>query len=128
MEHKKKGGENDMTDKEAIRVLKQMRKDTPTMPYDCLMNEEMEALDCILLNYEMLCEELKKIQGKKERITTRFTKQDLKTLKKVKKICEKTECTNCIFSTEKSCILQAQANWWRLDLINGINSILDFEK
>lgn len=66
MKHKKKCGENDMTDKEAIRVLKQMRKDTPTLPYDCLMNEEMEALDCILLNYEMLCEELKKYRGKRK--------------------------------------------------------------
>ena len=66
MKHKKKCGENDMTDKETIRVLKQMRKDTPTLPYDCHMNEEMEALDCILLNYEMLCEELKKYRGKRK--------------------------------------------------------------
>lgn len=42
----------------------------------------------------------------------KITKQDIKTLNKIKKICNKSECKDCIFNINKSCMLQNQPNWW----------------
>ena len=47
----------------------------------------------------------------------KLTKQDIKTLEKIKKICDKTECGNCIFNNGNECIMQNQPNWWELDSI-----------
>lgn len=46
----------------------------------------------------------------------KITKQDIKTLNKIKKMCDKIECTECIFNTGE-CILQNQPNWWQIDLL-----------
>ena len=45
----------------------------------------------------------------------KLTKQDIKTLEKIKKMRDKTQCLKCIFCQEKECILQNQPNWWQLD-------------
>lgn len=51
----------------------------------------------------------------------KITKQDIKTLEKIKKMCDKIECENCVFNTGE-CILQSQPNWWNIDLIrSGLN-------
>ena len=47
----------------------------------------------------------------------KLTKQDIKTLEKMKKMCDKTQCEDCIFCQGKECILQNQQNWWHLDLV-----------
>lgn len=48
----------------------------------------------------------------------KLTKQDIKTLEKIKKICKRTQCEDCIFNVKnRECILQNQQNWWNLDLI-----------
>ena len=54
----------------------------------------------------------------------KITKQDIKTLKKIKKMCDKLECTECIFNTGK-CILQNQPNWWQIDLVEKRNEGLE---
>lgn len=46
----------------------------------------------------------------------KITKQDIKTLSKIKKICDKIDCEECIFN-KNGCILQNQPNWWDLDKI-----------
>lgn len=46
----------------------------------------------------------------------KITKQDIKTLNKIRKMCDKLECTQCIFNTGE-CILQNQPNWWQIDLL-----------
>lgn len=46
----------------------------------------------------------------------RITKQDIKTLNKIKKLCDKLECTECIFNN-KECILQNPPNDWRIEKI-----------
>ena len=47
----------------------------------------------------------------------KITKQDIKTLEKLKKMCEKTTCGNCIFNKGLECILQNQPNWWEIDIL-----------
>ena len=49
----------------------------------------------------------------------KITKQDIKTLNKIKKICDRLDCENCLFNDaqNKNCILQNQPNWWNLDMI-----------
>ena len=46
----------------------------------------------------------------------KITKQDIKTLNKIKKLCNKTDCEECLFNSD-SCILQNQPNWWDLESI-----------
>ena len=46
----------------------------------------------------------------------KITKQDIKTLNKIKKMCDKTECQKCIFNTG-DCLLQNQPNWWQTELL-----------
>lgn len=46
----------------------------------------------------------------------KITKQDIKTLNKIKKMCDKLECTECIFNN-RECILQNQPNWWQIDFL-----------
>jgi hypothetical protein len=46
----------------------------------------------------------------------KITKNDIKTLNKIKKMCNKSECDKCIFNTGE-CILQNQPNWWEIDLL-----------
>lgn len=46
----------------------------------------------------------------------KITKQDIKTLNKIKKICDKMNCEECIFNKNK-CILQNQPNWWELEKV-----------
>lgn len=49
----------------------------------------------------------------------KLTKQDIKTLEKIKKLCDKLDCKDCKFNdtNRKECILQNQPNWWYLDAI-----------
>lgn len=48
----------------------------------------------------------------------KLTKQDIKTLEKIKKMCEKIQCEDCVFNIKnRECLLQNQPNWWNLDLI-----------
>lgn len=46
----------------------------------------------------------------------KITKQDIKTLNKIKKLCDKTGCEECLFNSD-SCILRNQPNWWDLESI-----------
>ena len=46
----------------------------------------------------------------------KITKQDIKTLNKIKKICDKTSCEKCVFN-KQSCILQNQPNWWKIEYV-----------
>lgn len=46
----------------------------------------------------------------------KITKQDIKTLNKIKKMCNKLECTECIFNTGE-CILKNQPNWGQTNLL-----------
>lgn len=46
----------------------------------------------------------------------KITKQDIKTLSKIKKICDRLGCEKCIFNKNK-CILQNQPNWWELEKV-----------
>lgn len=48
----------------------------------------------------------------------KITKQDIKTLNKIKKMCDKMGCEECIFNKNK-CILQNQPNWWELEKVEG---------
>ena len=52
----------------------------------------------------------------------KLTKQDLKTLNKIKKLCDKAECEQCVFYRKdhfsRYCSLQQQPNWWNLDYIS----------
>ena len=45
----------------------------------------------------------------------KITKQDIKTLEKLKKMCNKIECKDCLFNINRSCMLQNQPNWWELE-------------
>ena len=56
------------------------------------------------------------IHIKVEGYSMKITKQDIKTLNKIKKMCDKIECEQCIFNTGE-CILQNQPNWWQIDLL-----------
>lgn len=48
----------------------------------------------------------------------KLTKQDIKTLEKIKKICKQLQCEDCKFNIKnRECILQNQPNWWHLDVI-----------
>ncbi len=50
----------------------------------------------------------------------KITKQDIKTLQKIKKICGNMQCEECMFNIKnKECILQNQPNWWHLELVKG---------
>lgn len=49
----------------------------------------------------------------------KITKQDIKTLEKIKKMCDKSECERCVFNTGE-CILQNQPNWWQIDLVEKV--------
>ena len=46
----------------------------------------------------------------------KITKQDIKTLNKIKKRCEKLGCEQCIFNVGE-CILKNQPNWWEIEVI-----------
>lgn len=46
----------------------------------------------------------------------KITKQDIKTLNKIKKMCDKMGCEECIFNKNK-CILQNQPNCWELEKV-----------
>lgn len=50
----------------------------------------------------------------------KITKQDIKTLNKIKKLCDKTCCEECLFNSD-SCILQNQPNWWDLERVIKTN-------
>ena len=51
----------------------------------------------------------------------KLTKQDIKTLNKIKKLCDKAECKECAFYRKDHfstyCSLQQQPNWWNLDYL-----------
>lgn len=48
----------------------------------------------------------------------KITKQDIKTLSKIKKMCDKLDCEECIFNYQnRSCILDNQPNWWDLEKV-----------
>lgn len=48
----------------------------------------------------------------------KLTKQDMKTLEKIKKMCGQLQCDDCRFNYKnRECILQNQPNWWHLDVI-----------
>lgn len=49
----------------------------------------------------------------------KITKTDIKTLNKIKKMCDKLECKQCVFDSG-FCILQNQPNWWRIDLVEKV--------
>lgn len=65
-----------MTDIEAIKILKQMKADTPVLPYECLMNTEMEALETILLGYEVMCNEVKRLKTGAEAVRDKLELMD----------------------------------------------------
>ena len=46
----------------------------------------------------------------------KITKADIKTLNKIKEMCNKIECGECIFNTG-GCLLQNQPNWWQTELL-----------
>ena len=60
----------------------------------------------------------------------KLTKQDIKTLNKIKKLCDKAECEQCVFYRKDHfstyCSLQQQPNWWNLDYIS--DCIIDWER
>lgn len=51
----------------------------------------------------------------------KLTEKDIKVLQKIKKLCDKAECTECKFYREdhfnRYCALQQQPNWWNLDYL-----------
>lgn len=56
----------------------------------------------------------------------KLTDKDIKTLMKIKKLCDKAECEKCKFYRvdhfTRYCALQTQPNWWNLEyLLNKEN-------
>lgn len=47
----------------------------------------------------------------------KITKQDIKTLRKIKSMCENTECENCRLALDRDCLLCDMPCWWHLELI-----------
>lgn len=51
----------------------------------------------------------------------KLTDKDIKTLIKIKKLCDKSECEQCQFYRKDhfntTCVLQHQANWWNLEYL-----------
>lgn len=51
----------------------------------------------------------------------KLTEKDIKTLNKIKKLCDRAECEKCQFYREDHfstyCSLQKQPNWWELDYL-----------
>ena len=51
----------------------------------------------------------------------KLTEKDIKTLNKIKKLCDRAECEECQFYREDHfstyCSLQKQPNWWELDYL-----------
>lgn len=47
----------------------------------------------------------------------KITKQDFRTLNKIKKMCDNTECEKCQLALSDSCIISDVLCWWHLELV-----------
>lgn len=53
----------------------------------------------------------------------KLTNSDIKTLNKIKKLCDEIECEQCKFYRDDhytiNCVLQRQPNWWNFNYLQG---------
>ena len=60
---------------EAIEIMNNFIKDTPKMPYECLMNKEVEAVETLIYYIKMMHSELDRLEGIED--NTVMLKQEL---------------------------------------------------